>query len=91
MVQGRMMLGNVVGQVLVSWCPVVAELFLGVAASEQTEAHVHGIYHFFQNGLVCDASGNGVVALNGRGGLSPAHFDEIVSKGYHGLGADEEA
>ena len=32
MVQGGMVLGTVVGQVLVSWCPVVAEVFLGGAA-----------------------------------------------------------
>ena len=85
------MIGTVVSQVLVSWCPVVAELFLGVAASDPPEAHVHGLEHFVHHGLVGDASGGGVVALNGRWGMRPAHFDESVSKGYHGLGADEEA
>ena len=91
MVQGGMMLGTVVGQVLVSWCPVVAEVFLRVAASEPPEAHVHGLEHFVHHSLVGDASGGGVVALSGRGGMRPAHFDESVSVGYHGLGADEEA
>ena len=86
-----MMLGTVVSQVLVSWCPVVAEVFLGVATSEPPEAHVHGIKNFVHNGLVCDACGGGVVALNGRGGLRPAHFDESVPEGYHGLGTDKEA
>ena len=66
-------------------------MFLGVAASEPTEAHVHGLEHFFHHGLVGDTSGGGVVALNKRGGLRPAHFDESVSEGYHGLGTDEEA
>ena len=43
MVQGGgVILCTVVGQVLVSWCPVVAEVFLGVAASEPPDAHVHG-------------------------------------------------
>ena len=65
MVQGGMMLGTVVSQVLVSWCPVVAEVFLGVAASEPPEAHVHGLEHFVHHGLVCDACDGGVVALNG--------------------------
>ena len=37
MVQGGV-LGTVVDQVLVSWCPVVAEVFLGVAASDIFEA-----------------------------------------------------
>ena len=91
MVQVGMMLFTVVGQVLVSWCLLVAEVFLGVAASKPPEAHVHGFEHFFYHGLVGDASGGGVVALNGRGGLRPAHFNESVSEGYHGLGADEEA
>ena len=85
------MLGAVVNQVLVSWCPVVAEVFLGVASSEPPEAHVHGLKHFFHHGFVGDACGSGVVALNGRGWLRPAHFDESVPEGYHGLGSDEEA
>ena len=85
------MLGTVVIQVLVSWCPVLAEVFLGVAALEPPETHVHGLEHFVNHGLFGDACGGGVVALNGRGGLWPAHFDESVHEGYHGLGADEEA
>ena len=76
---------------LVSWCPVVAKVVLGVVASEPPEAHVHGFEHLVQHGLVGDASGGGFVALNGRGGLRPAHFHDIISKGYHGFGADEEA
>ena len=57
MVQGGVMLGTVVGQVLVSWYPVVAEVFLGVVASEPPEAHVHGFEHFVHHGIVGDASG----------------------------------
>ena len=91
MVQGGMIIGTVVSQVLVSWCSVVAEVFLGVSASEPPEAHVHGLEHFFHHGFVGDACGSGVVALNGRGGLRPAHFDESVPEEYHGLGVDEEA
>ena len=91
MVKGGVMLGTVVSQVLVAWCPVVAEVLLVVAASESPEAHVHGFEHLVHHGLVGDACGSGVVALNGRGGLRPAHIDDIFPEGYHGLGADEEA
>ena len=91
MVQGWMMLGTVISQVLVAWCPVVAELFLGVAALEPPEAHVHGFEHLVHHGLVGNAFGSGVFVLNGRGGFWPAHLDESVTEGYHGLGADEEA
>ena len=91
MVQGLMMLGTAVSQVLVSWCPVVAEVFLGVEASDPPEAHFHGLEHFVHRGFVGDAYGSGVVALNRRRGLRLAHFDESVPDGYHGLGTDEEA
>ena len=91
MVQGGMMLGTVVIQVLVFWCPVVEEVFLGVAASEPPEAHVHGLEHFVHHDFVGDVCGSGVVALNGGGGLRPAHFYESAPEGYRGLGADEEA
>ena len=85
------MIGTVISQVLVALCPVVAEVFLGVAASKPPEAHVHGFEHLVHHGLVGDACGSGVVALNGRGGLRPAHLDESVPEEYHGLGADEKA
>ena len=91
MVQGGVMLGTVVSQVLVSWCPVVAEVVLGVEVAEPPDAYVHGFEHLVHHGFVGDACGSGVVALNGREGLRPAHFDESVPEGYHGLGVDEEA
>ena len=90
-VQGGVMLGTVVNNVFVSWCPVVAEVFLWEAASEPPEAHVYGLEHFVHHGFFGDACGSGVVALNGGGGLRPAHFDESVLEWYHGLSADEEA
>ena len=80
------MLGTILSQVLVSWCPVVAEVFLGVVASEPPEAHVYRLENFVHHGFVGDACGSGVVTLNGRGGLRPAHFDDSVTEGYHGLG-----
>ena len=86
-----MILGTVISQGLVAWCPVLAEVFLGVAASEPLETHVHGFEHLVQHGLVGDACGSVVVSLNGRRGLRSAHLDESVPEGYHGLGADEEA
>ena len=85
------MLGTVISQVLVAWCPVVAEVFLGVRELEPPQAHVHGFQHIVHHGIVGDACGSVVVALNGRRGLRPAHLNESVPEGYHGLGADEEA
>ena len=45
----------------------------------------------FTMGFFGDACGSGVIALNGGGGLRPAHLDKSFPEGYHGLGADEEA
>ena len=73
------MLGTVISQVLVAWFPVVAEVFLGVAAAEPPETYVHGFEHFVHHGIVGHACGSGVVALNGRRGLWPAHLEESVS------------
>ena len=72
----------------VFWCPLVVKVVLGVAALDPPEAHVNEFEHLVHHGLVCDANGGGVVSLNGRGGLRPAHFHESFSKGYHGFGAD---
>ena len=85
------MLGTVIIQVLVAWCPVVAEVFLGVAATDPPETHVHGVEHLVHHGLVGHACGSGVVSLNGRRGLRSFHLDESVPQRYHGIGADEEA
>ena len=78
MVHGGVMLGTVISQVLVAWCPVVAEVFLGVAAAEPPETHVHEFEHLVHHGLVGHACGSGVVALNGRRGLWPAHIEDSV-------------
>ena len=64
---------------------------MGIAAAEPPEAHVHGLEHFIDRGVVGDAGGGRVVALDGRAGLRPAHLCESVLKGYHVFGADEEA
>ena len=64
-------------------------MVLGVAAAEPPEAHVHEFEHFVRYDFVGDADGGGVVALDGQGGLRPAHFRESLLKGYYGFGADE--
>ena len=46
---------------------------------------------FFHHGFFGDACGGGVVALTGGGGMRPAHLNESVPEGYHGLGADESS
>ena len=64
---------------------------MGIAAAEPQEAHVHGIEDFVYHGIIGDADGSRVVALDVRVGLRPAHFYGSVSKGYHGFGACEES
>ena len=64
---------------------------MGIAAADPPEAYVHGLEHFIDHGVVGDAAGGRVVALDGRDSLRPSHFCVSFSKGYHGFGADEEA
>ena len=76
---------------MVPWFPVEAELVLRIAAAEPPERHVHGLEHFIDHGVVGDANGCRVIALDGQAGLRPYYFCEIVLKGYHSSGSDEEA
>ena len=62
-----------------------------IAAAEPPEAHLHELEHFVDYGIVGDSNGGRVVALDGRVGLRPVHFYELVLKGYHGIGVYEEA
>ena len=85
MVQGGVMLGTVISQFLVTWCPVVAKVFLGVAASESPEAHVHGFEHLVHHGLVGDTCSSGVVALNRRGGCGQPISMRLFLRGIMAL------
>ena len=60
-------------------------MFLGVAALEAPEAHVHGFEHLFHQGSVGDASGGEVVELNGRGGLGQPIYMRVFLRGIMAL------
>ena len=52
--------------------------------------HVNGLHFFVYDGFVGNARGCGVVSLDGRLGLRPAHLNEGLAEGDHFFGADEE-
>ena len=68
MVQGGVVICTLVGQVWVSWCPVVAKVFLGVAASEPPEAHVYEFEHFFTMVLLVTPMAVEFLHWTGEGG-----------------------
>ena len=51
---------------------------------------VHGFGLFLDDGVVDDTDHSGVVSLDWRRRLGPAHFDECLAKGYHFFGGDKE-
>ncbi len=86
----RMVLGEVVGQIVGATAPVDEELALGDVVFDPVEAHVDGFGAALLDSVVDDAFGTGVVSLDWSGGLGPAHGDECVSKDTGVLGVDEE-
>jgi hypothetical protein len=82
MVRRTMMFGPIVGSVVGSWTPVVAELvFLGVMAPQPVELHVHCFGASWLNVVGDDAMGCAVVGLDGCGRLLVAHLFKEVSHG----------
>ncbi len=76
-----MMFGPIVGSVLGSWTPVVAELVLGVTAPQPVESHVHCFGASWLNVVADDAMGCAVVGLDGCGRMLVAHLFKEVSHG----------
>ncbi len=52
---------------------------------------IHGFGFLQDNGEVGDASGSGVVCLDGRAWLRPTHFNEGLLEGGHFLGGGVES
>ena len=90
-VDGRMALGAVVGEVELAGGPEESELALRFSAAEPVEVHVHGFCFTRNDGLVGYADRCGIVSLDGSGGLRPSHFGEGLPEGDHLFCDEEEA
>jgi hypothetical protein len=76
MVCKRMLFGEVIGQIVRATAPMDDELALGHAIAHPIEVHVNGLGATLFDGVVGNASGTGVVGLNGGGRLGVAHVGE---------------
>ena len=70
-----MVFGTVVGPVFGAFVPVITKLALGFTATKPVKTVVHGFGLFLDDGVVDDTDRSGVVSLNWRRRLGPAHFD----------------
>ncbi len=80
----------VVGPVLGSSIPVVAELVLGGAAMEPPEAHIHHFALARNDSIVGKSPSCGIVCLDRAFRLGPPHVDEGLAVGYHFTCCDEK-
>jgi hypothetical protein len=79
MVRRTMMFGPIVGSVVGSQMPAVAESALGVTALQPVELHVHCFGAAWLNVIGDNAMGCAVVGLDGCGRLLVAHlFKEVL-------------
>ena len=89
MIEGRMVLGAVVGPVEVSGGPVESELTLGITAPEPVKTYIHQLGLLGDDGFVCDSNGSGIVSLDWGLRLGPTHLDEGLAQRDHSLGGNE--
>lgn len=75
------MLGAVVCPVGGSSGPVESKLALDHTATEPMVSHVHCLELLWNDGVVGEASGGGVVSLNWSAWLGSIYFHESVSEG----------
>ena len=85
------MFGAVVCPVGGSSSPVESKLALDHTATKPMVSHVHCFKLLWNDGIVGEAGGGGVVGLNRSSWLGPIHFHECVSKWNECFGCDEEA
>ncbi len=79
MMLGRVMLREVVAQVVAAWGPVDIKVALIGSVTDPIKAHVDSFRRLLFHGSVDDAIGGGVVCLEGGCRLVVAHFGESGS------------
>ncbi len=89
MVDGSIVIGNLVGLVGGPWPPEVLELSLGSTEADPAESHVHPFEALADNVVGNDAKCGGAVCLHGRRRLLVAHGLKGVA-GWDGLATINE-
>ena len=90
-VDGQVVFGVVVNQIVAAFVPVAVELFLGLTALKPPQAEIHGLGFPWYDGLVGDADSSGVVHLDGSVWLWPTRFVEGLLERDHFLGGGVES
>jgi hypothetical protein len=57
-------LGEVIGQVFLSWVPVYFEELAFHLVTDPKETHLHGSRSLFLDGVICNAGGGFVIAMH---------------------------
>lgn len=89
--RNRVMFGKVIGEVSEAFIPVDPKMLLLRAVLNPEVAHIHGLGSAELDTLVSDASGSGVIGLNGSARLGEAEFFECGPNGFGFAGVVEEA
>ena len=79
--RGRVVFGEVVAKVVVTFGPVDEELTLVDTVADPVEAHVHGFGATLGYGVIGDAGGCTIVRLDRSGALREAEFLERIANG----------
>ena len=77
---GRVVFRDVVCQIGFAGAPVYLELLLFDAVADPMESHIDGFGALKFYGVVCKATGGGIVDLDGRWRLGMPHFLQCCTK-----------
>ena len=89
MVHGRVMLGEVISQIVTAFAPVDVELALDRTVLEPIKAHVDVFGAALFDGVIDDSGGTTVVNLEGCRWLRMAHFGQDDTEGNAFAGIEE--
>ena len=90
MVGIRVVFSVVIGPVFRAGVPIVSKLILGFTAAKPPKSHVHHFASLGNNSVVGNSCSSGVVSLDRRFGLGPAHVDQGLAMWDHFTSCDEQ-
>jgi hypothetical protein len=85
-----MMLGWIVAKVFGTWVPCDIDVFVADLVRDPKVAHFHGAGPLAFHGVIGNANGGFVVAVDGCGGLGVPHFFQDESEDLDFLRIEEE-
>ena len=91
MIKGGVIFCAIIGNIVGTRSAKEPELALSFTAAESVVLHVHCFGFELYDCVIGNPNCSVVITLDGIFMMRPTHFDKVLTKLDHGIGADEEA